>query len=276
MITKADKCKTRYPLFMVHGTGFRDFKHISYWGRIPKKLEEHGAKIFYGYQDSWASVEENARTLKNELSAMIQNEHIEKVNIIAHSKGGLEARYLVSCLGCAPWVASITTISTPHNGSKTMDMLLKLPKPLIHFAGFFVNCWFRLLGDKTPDFYTTCHQFTSEYTKDFNQDVVDMSGIFYQSVATVMNSPASDMLMWFPSLIVSLVEGENDGLVTPESAMYWDNQYLWKSSCRRGISHADSVDMRRKAFSKDKNADDVSDIVDAYVNLISELANCGY
>ena len=38
-------CKTKYPLLMVHGVFFRDFKHFNYWGRIPDELEKNGATV---------------------------------------------------------------------------------------------------------------------------------------------------------------------------------------------------------------------------------------
>ena len=33
-------CKTKYPILLVHGVFFRDFKHFNYWGRIPAELEK--------------------------------------------------------------------------------------------------------------------------------------------------------------------------------------------------------------------------------------------
>ena len=45
----------------------------------------------------------------------------EPVNLIAHSMGGLDARYLISRLGMADQVRSLTTISTPHRGSFMAD-----------------------------------------------------------------------------------------------------------------------------------------------------------
>ena len=33
-------CKTRYPILMVHGVFFRDFKYFNYWGRVPAELEK--------------------------------------------------------------------------------------------------------------------------------------------------------------------------------------------------------------------------------------------
>lgn len=49
-----DRCKTRYPILLLHGAGFRDLKRPLYWGRIPGALEAHGAALYYGQQDGWA------------------------------------------------------------------------------------------------------------------------------------------------------------------------------------------------------------------------------
>ena len=43
------------------------------------------------------------------------------------SKGGLDARYLISGLHMAPYVASLTTINTPHRGSMLVEFLKRLP-----------------------------------------------------------------------------------------------------------------------------------------------------
>lgn len=45
-------CSTKYPVLLVHGVFFRDFKHLNYWGRIPKELEKNGAVIYYGNHNS--------------------------------------------------------------------------------------------------------------------------------------------------------------------------------------------------------------------------------
>lgn len=53
-------CSTKYPLLLVHGVGFRDFHYFNYWGRIPRALKKNGARVFYGHQEAWGTVEENA------------------------------------------------------------------------------------------------------------------------------------------------------------------------------------------------------------------------
>mgnify|MGYP000553170727 CR=1 FL=1 len=53
----------------------------------------------------------------------------EKVNIIAHSKGGLDSRAAIAHAGCAPFVATLTTINTPHRGCIFAEYLLgKVPE----------------------------------------------------------------------------------------------------------------------------------------------------
>ena len=152
-------CDTKYPILLIHGTGFRDRKHLNYWGRIPAALEKWGATIFYGHQDSWANIEYNADILKNNLTQILAESNCEKVNIIAHSKGGLEARYMISSLGMADYVASLTTVATPHHGSKTMDLLLRLPNWIYRTAAFSQIYFFGCLVMKTRIFLRQAANF---------------------------------------------------------------------------------------------------------------------
>ena len=123
-----DECATRCPILLVHGAGFRDLKWPVYWGRIPAALESRGAAVLYGEQDSWGSVGTNAEALAGRIEAIVRERGCGKVNIIAHSKGGLDARLAATL--CGPLIASITTVATPHRGSKTLDRLLTLPRSL--------------------------------------------------------------------------------------------------------------------------------------------------
>ena len=117
-------CRTKYPLLLVHGVFFRDSKLMNYWGRIPAELEANGAVIFYGEQQSAASVEDSAAELAERIEQLVQKTGCGKVNIIAHSKGGLDSRYAISKLGSDKYVASLTTINTPHHGCLFAEYLL--------------------------------------------------------------------------------------------------------------------------------------------------------
>jgi len=264
-------CNTKYPIMLIHGAGFRDRKYFNYWGRIPTTLEKRGATLFYGHQDSWGNIEYNAGILKDNLNKFIAETNNEKVNIIAHSKGGLEARYMISSLGMADKIASLTMVATPHYGSKTIDLLCKLPKWLYRIAAFFTNLFFKMLGDKKPDFYTASRQFTTVHMETFNEQNPDSASVYYQSYAAVMKNPFSDLIMFWPNLFVGLIEGENDGLVTPASAKWTNFKGVLRGATRRGISHADEVDVRRRNFTKKISENGVSDIREFYIKVVSEL-----
>ena len=268
-------CDTKYPILLIHGAGFRDRKHLNYWGRIPAALESHGATIFYGNQESWGSVEFNAGILKINLEKILAKTNCGKVNVIAHSKGGIEARYLISSLGMADKIASLTTIAATHHGSKTIDLLLKLPEWLYKAAAFITNLFFRLLGDKNPDFYTASRQFGTVHMKEFNEQNPDAPNVYYQSYAAVMDNPFSDIFLFWPNLFVSLVEGENDGLVTPESAAWTNFNGVLRGATRRGVSHADEVDARRMNFTRKTFENKISDIRNFYIGVTAGLKQMG-
>ena len=118
-------CKTRYPILMVHGVFFRDSEHLNYWGRVPSELIKNGATVFYGGQESAGNVRTCAMQIKKAIVQVLQETGADKVNIIAHSKGGLDSRYCICMLGMAPYVASLTTVNTPHRGCEFAEYLMK-------------------------------------------------------------------------------------------------------------------------------------------------------
>ncbi len=268
--------RTKYPILMLHGAGFRDLKWPLYWGRIPSVLSQAGAVLFYGQQDCWARTEENAKAVKARINQILDETKAEKVNIIAHSKGGLEARMAASSLGMGSRIASITTIGTPHRGSKTIDRLLKAPNSLFNIAAFAVDNWIGLIGDTKPDFYAVCRDFSTEYAENFNRENPDVPGVYYQSYAGVMKTPFSDVNLSTANFIVKMIEGDNDGLVTVESAKWGEAFTLLAGRSGRGVSHYDEIDFRRSPLSITANGERAGDICDVYVQIAADLAGRGF
>ncbi|MBQ6569987.1 MAG: alpha/beta fold hydrolase [Clostridia bacterium] len=266
---------TKYPILLLHGAGFRDLKIPVYWGRIPGMLKKNGARVYFGNQDCWASTETNAEVIVKRIDEILAETGSEKVNIIAHSKGGLEARMAASSLGAGEKIASITTVCTPHHGSKTVDRLFKLPRSLFSIAAFAVNNWIRLVGDKKPDFLEVCKGFTTEAAARFNEQNPDAPGVYYQSFGCVMRHPFSDINLSTANFVVKKIEGENDGLVTLNSAKWGDNFTVLRSNVFRGISHIDATDVLRHAFTR-KKGKNVSDICDVYVDIVKGLKEKGF
>jgi triacylglycerol lipase len=261
---------------LLHGVGARDYKRLNYWGRIPKALERRGASVYYGCQDGWGTVEYNAGVLRGRVEAILRDAGCEKLNIIAHSKGGLDARRLISSPGMADKIASLTTISTPHRGSKTFDMLYKAPKILYKALGAPVNLWYRILGDKNPDFFEASKIFTTYGARQFNESNPDAEAVYYQSYAAVMRHSLSDILMSVSHFVVKIIEGENDGLVTPRSAEWTNFRGVLRGASNRGVSHIDLKDARRRRLSGSAKDGFVSDICDVYVDIAARLKDMGF
>ncbi|PKL01470.1 MAG: hypothetical protein CVV56_00360 [Tenericutes bacterium HGW-Tenericutes-1] len=270
------KCDTKYPIFMIHGIGFRDNKYFNYWGRTPKVLIEEGSLIRYGSQDSWGSIEENALTIKERILFVIKETSAKKVNIIAHSKGGIDARYMISSLDMSQYVASLTTIQSPHHGSKVLDIISKFPKFIIKIVSFFVNLWFRLLGDKSPDFYSTVSSLTTKNMAHFNEINQDSENVYYQSYGFKMKNMFSDIFLMFPYLVTKLFEGDNDGIVSVKSSKWTNFKGPYSGKGLRGISHLDEVDFRRTSIKTKKQNDGINDIPKFYLELVNQLKDKGY
>ena len=261
-------CATKYPVVLIHGVGFRDKTLLDYWGRIPKALAAEGAKVFYSHQDAWGTMEHNAEMVKRAVQTVLAETGAKKVNLLAHSKGGLEARYMISALGMEKHVASLTTICTPHHGSKTMDAILRrFPGPY-RVLGWFVDGFFRLLGDEAPAFAVTSRQFTTAFARSFNATLHD-GRVYVQSYASSLRRPVTDIMFGLTHFVVKRFDGPNDGLVSVQSAKWGRYRGEVNSGGRRGLSHGDVVDARRFDV-KGMN------IRRFYFNVVRELKEMGF
>lgn len=262
-------CKTKYPLVLVHGIGFRDLRYFNYWGRIPRELTRYGAVIYYGNQEALGTVACNAEDIRKKILQVTEETGCEKVNIIAHSKGGLDSRYAISRLGMDQYTASLTTINTPHHGCRFVDYACRLPEGLYRFVARCFDQTFARFGDKNPDFYTSTHQFSTEASRRFNEEVPDSPAVYYQSYASKMKDRFSDPLLTIPYSMIHPLEGDNDGLVSTKSACWGNFRGVVSNRYHRGISHGDVIDLKREDYKG-------FDVVEFYVKLVAELVERGY
>lgn len=264
-------CRTKYPLLLVHGVFFRDFKYFNYWGRIPNELEKNGAKIYYGNHQSAASTADSAKELAGRIMEIVKDTGCEKVNIIAHSKGGLDCRYAVSLLGMDKYTASLTTINTPHKGCVFADYLLDhLPEAVINKTADSYNAALNKLGDENPDFLSAVSDLTASACTEFNNNVPDKPEVYYQSIGSKLNNASQGRFpLNFSHELVKYFDGPNDGLVA-ETSFSWGNSYRFITTAgKRGISHGDMIDLNRE------NIKDF-DVREFYVKLVNDLKKSGF
>lgn len=258
-------CETRYPILMVHGFFFRDSKVLNYWGRIPKELEKNGATIYYGEHQSAAPVALSAEEISERIEDILRKTGAEKVNIIAHSKGGLDCRYAMEHLGMAKYVASLTTVNTPHRGCLFAENLLTKVSPKVQEkVALAYNTLYKQLGDHQPDFLAAARDLTATGCQRF-ENVAAPAGVYCQSVGSVLEKARRGKFPLSATYrYVKRFDGPNDGLVA-ESAFAWGEKYtLMTTKSKRGISHADMIDLNRE------NLPDF-DVREFYVQLVADL-----
>lgn len=260
-------CATKYPILLVHGVFFRDFKQLNYWGRIPEELARNGAELYYGNQQSALSVADSAAELAERIKQIISETGHQKLNIIAHSKGGLDIRYAMEYFDIKPYISSVTTINTPHRGCGFADYLLtKISDSQQKILASGYNAALKKLGE-TPDFLAAVKDLTaSKCTNEF--DTIPLpKGIYCASVGSYLKHATSGKFpLNFSFVLVHHFDGPNDGLVS-ESSFAWGEKYTYlESSGKRGISHADVIDLNRE------NIPDF-DVREFYVQLVADLKN---
>lgn len=245
-----------YPIVLLHGAaGFGSVGNgpieVTYFNGVKEDLEQHGeAEVYVTVAPPYAPSETRAKIIAQQIDDILYRTRRAKVNIIGHSQGGLDARVLASPngLGYGDRIASITTVSTPHRGTRLADATLGytgwLPKAAVDaatgaFLGFLQKSVYDIKSD--PEFRAQVEQMTETNMRDvFNPKYIDAPGVVYRSYAgrtnmrfgtseckgsTYPNPDGIDVTQpTFAASAVFLEEGfsfkVNDGIVTVDSAKW--------------------------------------------------------
>ena len=158
-----------------------------------------------------------------------------RVNLIGHSQGGLDARYVASHLDPDHRIASVLTIGTPHHGVAMMgaaeDLLAFGFNAAVIDAA--IDALSPLWGvDDDQDIVAQMQAFHPDAMVQFNLDVPDRTDVYYASWGG-RSCQALDLLCQLGNHgeivttllsashgILQVMEGDNDGLVSVVSARW--------------------------------------------------------
>jgi len=208
------KCeKPRYPIVLAHGVlGFDELRIAgrshAYFRGIAEHLRAQGVEVHVTRVDPSAEIRERA----TQLAEQIRKISAPKVNIIAHSMGGLDARYAISKLGLDTRVASLITIGTPHRGTPLADQGVSWLADRLRLRFLMAR-----LGLEIGAF----DNLTTSHLRTFNAEVTDRRGVFYASVvgSAPRTARTHPVLRPWVSVMHAWV-GDNDGLV-PAGSQIW-------------------------------------------------------
>jgi triacylglycerol lipase len=203
---------------------------FKYFPGIDHAIISSGHPLFISTVHPTGSIETRARQLKEILLAHLKTlpDPHTRVLVIAHSMGGLDARYMIAHLAMHKHVAALLTICTPHRGTPFADWCVRnLGKKL---RGLQLARFLELDINALPD-------LTTESCSRFNDQTPDHPDVKYFSVSAF--HPRKLIPPWglHAHKIVFDVEGDNDSLVSIPSATYGTHLATWKADHWQTINH---------------------------------------
>lgn len=197
------------PRRVVFVHGFAGFSEVgvgpltgAYFRGVGRRLRERGVEASFVRVSPFGSLLVRAA----ELSSYVRELGQERVHLVAHSMGGLDARFALANLGLREHVASLVTVATPHAGT-----------PLADVAG-------RLLGAsrKLSSRLASVLDLTTSRLAAFDTEAPDVADVTY---ACILASPRAGLRGVGPLLVPSYAwlkrrAGDNDGVVPVASQVH--------------------------------------------------------
>ncbi|MGD8426761.1 MAG: alpha/beta fold hydrolase [Balneolaceae bacterium] len=238
--------RLKHPVLLCHGYGaIASLVKPSPLYDVALQLRTHNVLAFAPNIVPYAKIETRARSWVKLIDELTQTIPGGKVNIIAHSMGGLDIRYALSKLEIAEHVASLTTISTPHRGTSLAELTLKTPEAIRDKLADFLD-WMgdRIYPHTKSDSVASATQLTRTYiTEVFNPQTPNVPDIPYYSYSSAVGKGTTEpirVITRYQNKHIYEQEGLNDGMVSVESAMWGD--HIETSS----LSHLEQMNLRIK------------------------------
>lgn len=178
-----------YPIVLAHGFfGFEDFAgidFITYFYGVKDELAAHGEEVFTPAVDPFNDSESRGEELLAHVERIVAETGAAKVNLIGHSQGGLDSRYVAHQR--PDLVASVTTFATPHRGTPVADIVLELVSDprMQALADRLVRLVGAALWDasgRETSVFQSLRQLSTPGAAAFNERYPNQPGVQYYSI----------------------------------------------------------------------------------------------
>lgn len=236
----------KYPVLLCHGYGaITVLVKPSPLYDVAMLMRTHNVLAFAPNIVPYARIETRAESWSKLIHRILDELECPKINIIAHSMGGLDARYAISRLDMAPAVESLTTVSTPHRGTSLAELMLNAPETIRNkVAGLLDWIGDRVYPNAKSDSVASAEQLTREYvTSQFNPAVPDADEVSYYSYSSAVGKGTDEsiqVIARYQNNHVYQREGPNDGMVSVQSAQ-------WGTHIKTGnLSHLEQMNFNTR------------------------------
>ena len=212
------------PIVLHHGfMGYGDFAagpvKVSYFGRIGRAIAGRGHPLIASWVHPTAGIATRARQLKETILRQLDilGRPHERMIIVAHSMGGLDARHMICRLGMDDRVAALLTVTTPHRGSPFADF------SVLHLGRLGA---LRMLGAAGID-TQAANDLTTRSCRKFNEHNPDSPKVKYFSISAARPWRLIPAFALASYKVVYDAEGDNDGLVSVKSSTWGTHLGVW-------------------------------------------------
>lgn len=216
---------TKYPIVLVHGLAGFDTLLADYFYGVKRTLSNVGAtEVFTPEVTGWATSEYRGEELLEYLEDLRVETGYQKFNLIGHSQGGLDSRYVASV---APeYVASVTSIGTPHLGSEAADVVKDLDPNVQNVAftlGNAIGTMMSALGGTKQDVSAlgTLEALNTWDAKQFN--IKYPEGLRQGDCKATPEYNAGSW--WWPKMVKNYSVNDGDHVVNGISYYSWTGVY---------------------------------------------------
>jgi triacylglycerol lipase len=209
-------------LFGYNAVGVGRFRWAYFQG-IDRALRKAGYPVVVTRVHPTGGVARRATQLKQcigEALADLGLNGTSRILLVAHSMGGLDARYMIHSLGMHERVSALLTVTCPHRGSPYADWCVRhLGKRL---GGFELMEMLGLDVEGIKD-------LTTEHCARFNESIADVPHVNYFSVTAARDWPKVAPWVLHSHRVVADAEGDNDGLVSVKSGTWGRHLCTWRA-----------------------------------------------
>lgn len=251
----------RYFMNIIFASGFlfpQTFLGQSYFRGLKDHLPDDILPLF-PVVPATASIEERARRMGSLITEALRSGTLndqQKIHIVAHSMGGLDARVLIATnANLRGATRSLTTIGTPHQGSPVADAIIGPEKhdllDLRQLIGLVGEMKLRLVGFNLSGL----RELTTWEAAKFNERYRERGLVECFSIAGIghRTAPATSPILaapykWIAEKGNTNAERSNDGLV-PRSSAEWDNALPpWEADHLEQVGYDLNLPGRRGRF----------------------------
>jgi triacylglycerol lipase len=259
---------TRHPIVLMHGFGIgASFRREGHLHEEAMHLRSRGVRAMAPNVSPYNTVRARCEMWEDRFERVLTETQSDHITLIAHSMGGLDARYLISQKGWHDTVEALVTVATPHRGSSIATLILEQPEAvrrwLTDVADWLGN---HILEDGSANIRQALHELTPQYVEHtFNQQVPDHPDVQYWSygcrAGKGTDTPIDPIFRYLNKYLYEK-EGVNDGIVSVQSGRW--GEYLGTVDA----DHARQVGIRSSlAATFDSNA--------FYASIAEKLAQNG-